>query len=102
MSKHSVGAKRHIGGAADKAAGRQTISDGDLSTASDGLSGNRVFVSVAKTINLGNYESIRVEFGCGSTVKDGQDFNEAVDGVQRYVWTGLLQMVKTIESHIKS
>ena len=45
-----------------KASDRPTIMDGDFSTASNGQNGNRVFVSVGKTINIGNYESIRVEY----------------------------------------
>ena len=86
---------------AHKTGDRKVVSDGDVSAASDGLNGNRIFVSVAKTINLGNYESVRVEFGCGSVVKDGQEFDEVADGIKKYVWTSLSSMVKVIEQHVK-
>lgn len=77
--------------------GRPVVVDGDFTTASDGLSGNRVFVSMAKTINLGNYESLRVEFGEGRTVKDGQQFSEVKMACKKGVMVSLKEMVDIVE-----
>jgi hypothetical protein len=80
---------------------RPTVSDGDFSQASNGELGNRVYVSVSKTINIGNYESIRVEFGAGSTVNDGESFEDVAGEVEKFAWTKISKMVKTVESHMK-
>jgi len=83
-----------------KSAMRPTVSDGDFSTANDGLSGNRVFVSFAKTINLGNYESMRVEFGVGRVVLEGQEFNAVTDACKDEALQSLSEMVKIIRSGV--
>jgi len=59
--------------------GRANVQSGNFAHASDGLNGNRVFVSVAKTINLGNYESLRLEFGMGKTLEDGDKYSECFE-----------------------
>jgi len=61
---------------AKKKVDKPVINAGDFSKCNDGQSGNRVFVAIGKTINMGNYESIRVEVGQGETVNDG-DFETA-------------------------
>lgn len=80
---------------------REIITDGDFSTATDGLSGNRVFVSVAKTINLGNYESIRIEFGVGRTVNDGEKFDKVTAACWSEAGCSLREIVVIIEESIK-
>jgi hypothetical protein len=39
---------------------------------------DRIWMSVSKKVNLGNYESIAVDFGSAVDVKPGQDKSEAV------------------------
>ena len=84
-----------------KKSDRPVIQDGDFSTASDGLNGNRVFVSIAKTINLGNYESLRVEFGVGRIVNDGQVFDDVLSACKLEVGKNLNEMICIVEGNKK-
>lgn len=80
---------------------RPTIFDGDFSEATNGQNGNRVFVSMAKTINIGNYESLKVEYGVGRTVDDGQEFGEVMEACKADAGRSLKEMVKIVEQNIK-
>ena len=73
---------------------KEKISQGNLDRAMEGTSGNRVFCSMAKTINMGNYESIRVEYGQSIVVADGQDFADAKKRVKEEVMTELVEMIE--------
>ena len=57
-----------------KASSQMGVSEGDHAQASNGSVANRVYVAVARTLNLGNYESLRVEYGEGRAVPDGARF----------------------------
>lgn len=74
-----------------------TIIDGNFATATDGQNGNRVFVSVGKTINIGNYESMKVEYGTGRTVNDGQKFSEVADLCKADAANSLKEMIRMVE-----
>lgn len=76
---------------------KPTVQDGDFSQASDGVLGNRVHVSVARTLNLGNYESLRVEYAEGHTLADGESFEEARQAVAAQVTEGLMEMLSVIK-----
>jgi len=80
---------------------RPTVIDGDFSTANDGQNGNRVFVSVGKTINIGNYESVRVEYGEGRTVQDGENLNSVRELVIDRVITGVQELIPIVENALK-
>jgi len=80
---------------------RPVIIDGDLFVAKEGQSGNRVFIGFGKTINIGNYESIRVEFGRGSTVSDGQDVNKVKSHILTEVVDGIKEIIKIAEDTLK-
>ena len=84
-----------------KASERSVITDGDYSTANNGQNGNRVFVSVGKNINIGNYESVRVEYGEGRTVQDGQSFDDVRDNCLRTVLGGIQEMIPIVEEALK-
>jgi len=81
---------------------RPLVSEGNFATADNGLSGNRVFVSMAKTINIGNYESIRVEYGFGRVVSDGQRFDEVRRECEEDVVGCLHSMVEVVEHQLKN
>lgn len=81
--------------------GRPVISEGDFSAATDGLVGNRVFFAMAKTINIGNYESVRVECGRGKSVPDGEQFDTLFAACKKEVVTDLLEMVNVVEKQFK-
>lgn len=76
---------------------RPILSDGDDDLASNGQFGNRVHLVMGKTINLGNYESMRVEYGECRTVDDGQDFDEVREAVEESVCGRINAMVEMVE-----
>lgn len=82
---------------------RPTISMGDFhfGIAHQGLSGNRVSMAVAKTINLGNYESIRVEYGISRVVPDGEKFETVWAACEGEALSSLTNMIHTIEETMK-
>lgn len=84
-----------------KVSDRPTIMDGNPSTANDGQNGNRVFVSVGKTINIGNYESVRVEYGEGRTVQDGENFVDVGNECLDKVLEGIQEMIPMVENALK-
>lgn len=57
---------------------RPVVQDGDFSAANNGVDADRVWTSMAKTINLGDYESIRVEVGNGMAL-NGRDRKECYE-----------------------
>jgi hypothetical protein len=74
---------------------------GDRSVASHGESGNRVFFSMGKTINIGDYETIRVDVGEARTVEDGKKFGPAHARVRRNVQKLLKQIVQMVEESVE-
>lgn len=84
-----------------KVSDRPVITGGDWSTAHNGQNGNRVFVSVSKTINIGNYESVRVECGEGRTVKDGENFDVIRKLVFQAVMDGIEEMIPFVEDALR-
>ena len=73
------------------------IRDGDYAMASNGQDGNRVFVSVGKTINIGNYESIKVEMGVGRTVPDGCAHARYINMCASEALEDCLSLIKEVE-----
>ena len=61
---------------------------------------NQVWFSVAKTINIGNYESCRVELG--ESVDSGEDSNETMEQLKRTIYKRFNKSVKEIEKIIES
>jgi len=80
---------------------KPVILEGNFSQATDGMNGNRVYISVAHTINMGNYESIRVEYGQGRTVDDGQDFKIATTMVLKDVLLSIKDIIEIVKGSIK-
>lgn len=75
---------------------KAVIKQGD-DVARFGEGGNRVFFSMAKTMNLGNYEAMRVEYGEQRTVKDGKSFAKARERVKKSVRRELKALIKLVE-----
>lgn len=84
-----------------KASDKPTVVDGDFSTANDGQNGNRVFVSLGKTISLGNYEFIRVEYGEGRTVQNEESFDYAKAECLKRALDGIQEMIPIVENALK-
>lgn len=83
-----------------KSTERPVLQEGNFSCQSDGLSGNRVFVSVSKTINIGNYESIRVEYGQGKTLLKGDIYDIARDELVEEVCEAIVGVIKQVEEEL--
>lgn len=49
------------------------------------MSGTTVTVNLGYTLNLGNFQSLRVDLGCTDFVRDGEDHNAAMDRVYKFV-----------------
>ena len=80
-----------------KAVDKPTICEGNFASANDGQNGNRVFIAVGKTINMGNYESVRVEVGQGCTVDDG-DYDCAKERCIAEVTKTLNELTELVDS----
>ena len=78
-----------------KKSDKPTISEGDHSKESNGLNGNRIYFSMSKTINIGNYESIRVEYGYGMVVNTS--FERTRIECEQAVFNGITEMVGLVE-----
>jgi hypothetical protein len=51
--------------------------------------------------NLGNYESIRVSLGVEDFIRSGENTNEAMDRVYKFVESKLIDKMAEIESELK-
>lgn len=65
-----------------------------------GLSGDRVWLSIAQTINLGNYESLRIEYGEGQVVGNKQTFKEVQECVSKRVTNYLEKLLEAYKAQI--
>ena len=80
--------------------GREPIVAGDRDIAANGASGNRVMASMSKTINIGDYEFVRVEFAECRVVQDGESFEEATEKIKTDVWMEALDMIRVVEEAV--
>ncbi|MFA5445012.1 MAG: hypothetical protein WC262_08610 [Bacteroidales bacterium] len=80
---------------------KPAIQSGDYAAANDGQNGNRVFVSMAKTMNLGNYESFRVEYGAGRVLEPGETHAVARESLLVEVASGIQSMIEMVQSSMK-
>ena len=80
-----------------KTSASTNVMSGDFSKQSDGQNGDRVFVAIGKTCNIGNYESIRVEVGQGMAVTDG-DFKTARNKCEKDAVDAITEIIAMIEN----
>ena len=76
---------------------KPAVVEGDRDIAANGIFGNRVMVGMSKTINLGNYASIKVDFAECKVVQDGESFDKVKEEVKTKVWNEVADMVDVIE-----
>jgi len=79
---------------------RDSFEGGDRS-ARNSQAANRVWVSLSKTINIGNYESVRAEVGRGRQVDNNTSHDEVYEVLKEEVLTDLADLVETVESVLK-
>lgn len=80
---------------------RDEMKQGEFSFQENSLSGNRIWCAMSKTINIGNYESLRAECGRGRIVPEGDDFDEAMAALKEEVLVDTAEFVDIIESVLK-
>jgi len=68
----------------------------DMGLVFNGQSANRVFVALGKTINIGNYESFRVDVGRGRVVGEGQDFDKVLRQTKNEVMRDVAELINLV------
>lgn len=62
----------------------------------------KVTVALGYTLNLGNFQSLRIDLGVEDTKRDGENIQEAFDRVYGFVETRLAEKVKEASDEIES
>jgi hypothetical protein len=60
----------------------------------------KVSVTLGYTLNLGNFQSLRVDLGVVDHVRNGETTNEAMDRVYDFVETKVIQKVQEAKEEI--
>ncbi len=58
----------------------------------------KVSVTLGYTLNLGNFQSLRVDLGVVDHVREGENTNEAMDRVYGFVETKVVEKVQEAKS----
>lgn len=75
---------------------RPVVSD----TEDDTCGADRVWVCLAKTVNLGNYESLKVEVGRGSSVQPGETHDEVQERITANVAESLFELLSQVQKSL--
>ena len=59
-----------------------------------------VTVNLGYTLNLGNFQSLRVDLGCTDFVRDGEKKEEAMDRVYNFVESQVIQKVSDAKKEL--
>ncbi len=62
------------------------------------LKNRRIEINIGKTINMGNYESARIDFGLAGDISDIADINEEYREMYKYLNDIISKVVKQIKS----
>jgi hypothetical protein len=62
----------------------------------------KISVTLGYTLNLGNFQSLRVDLGVVDTRRDGESANEAFERVYAFVEEKLAEKVREASSEIDS
>jgi hypothetical protein len=60
----------------------------------------KVSVTLGYTLNLGNFQSLRVDLGVVDHVRDGETTNDAMDRVYDFVEAKVIQKVQEAKAEI--
>jgi hypothetical protein len=60
----------------------------------------KVTVALGYTLNLGNFQSLRIDLGIEDTERDGENINDAFNRVYAFVEQKLTEKVKEASSEI--
>ena len=62
----------------------------------------KINVTLGYTLNLGNFQSLRIDLGVVDSRRDGENINEAFERVYSFVEAKLGEKVKEASSEIES
>lgn len=62
----------------------------------------KVTVSLGYTLNVGNFQSLRIDLGIEDTRREGENINEAFERVYEFVESKLTEKVKEASSEISA
>jgi hypothetical protein len=60
----------------------------------------KVSVTLGYTLNLGNFQSLRVDLGVVDSVREGENTNEAMDRVYSFVEAKVVEKVQEAKSQL--
>lgn len=60
----------------------------------------KVSVTLGYTLNLGNFQSLRVDLGVVDSVREGENTNEAMDRVYGFVEAKVVEKVQEAKSQL--
>jgi hypothetical protein len=60
-----------------------------------------VTVSLGYTMNLGNFQSLRIDLGCTDFVRDGENVDAAMDRVYDFVEGKVLAKIDDVKKEMK-
>jgi hypothetical protein len=61
----------------------------------------KVNVTLGYTLNLGNFQSLRIDLGINDSKRDGENINEAFERVYSFVESKLAEKVKEASAEIE-
>jgi hypothetical protein len=64
-------------------------------------SDTKINVTLGYTLNLGNFQSLRVDLGIVDSKREGENINEAFERVYSYVESKLAEKVKEASAEIQ-
>lgn len=60
-----------------------------------------VTVNLGYTMNLGNFQSLRIDLGCTDFVRDGENVDSAMDRVYDFVENKVLTKIDEVKQEVK-
>lgn len=60
----------------------------------------KVSVTLGYTLNLGNFQSLRVDLGVVDSVRDGENTNEAMDRVYSFIEAKVVEKVQEAKTQL--
>jgi hypothetical protein len=59
-----------------------------------------VNVTLGYTLNLGNFQSLRVDLGCTDFVRDGENHEDAMERVYKFVETKVVEKIEDAKKEL--
>lgn len=59
-----------------------------------------VNVTLGYTLNLGNFQSLRVDLGCTDFVREGEDTDQAMERVYKFIETKVVEKIEDAKKEL--